>query len=212
MSKVKLNNVRIAFIQNLWEPKEFKAGDGRFRRGATYIFEKDGDNDKAVKAEINKVSTAAWGTNAAKILKTISSDKLKFCYTFEKASKEGDVFEGFEGMMSISGNRAVEKGPILVLDEDGRTTISSDSGKLYGGCYVNATVDIWAQTGEFGPAVRCTPIGVQFVKEGDAFSGAPPASLDDFEDLTSGADAGDFADVSEEEDTREKDDPLAGLL
>ena len=107
--------------------------------------------------------------------------------------------------MSVSGNRGVDKGPILVLDKDARTVITSDSGKLYAGCYVNATIDIWAQSGEFGPAIRCTPIGVQFVRTGDAFTGAPPATTDDFEDLTDGADAGDF-------EATEGEDPLADLI
>jgi len=35
-------------------------------------------------------------------------------------------------------------------------------------------------------------MGIQLVETGDAFSGAPPASLDDFEDLTDGSEAEDF--------------------
>lgn len=188
MAKVKLNNVRCAFLSTLWEPAEFKAGDGRFRRSATFLIEKGSDNDKAVQKEIKAVATAVWGIKAEKQLKDLAPQSNKFCYTFEKSNKDGDIFEGFEGMMALSGNRGVAKGPILVLDQDARTVLDENSGKLYAGCFVNATVDVWAQKGEFA-GIRCVPIGIQYVSEGDAFTGAPPARMDDFDDLTDGASA-----------------------
>jgi len=214
MSKVKVSNVRIAFIKNLWTPTEFKAGDGKFRHGATFLIEKDSANDKAVRAEIMNVATAAWNTNAKKILADIVTNNQKFCYLFEKTNKEGDVNEGFEGMMSLASNRGARKGPVLIVDQDGRTVLTENSGRLYGGCYVNATIDIWAQTGEFGPAIRAVPIGIQLVEQGDAFSGAPPASLDDFEDLTDGKGADDFGPVytGGSPDPKEDRDPLAGFI
>ena len=188
MATVKIKDVRIAFTDNLWVAKEFTPGDGRPRRSATFIVEPESANDKMIREEIKKIAATAWGEKAGQMLKKYKDDPAKFCYVFEKANKSGDVFEGFEGMMSISANRADKKGPVLVVDRDGRTPIPGNSGKLYAGCYVNATIDLWAQTGQFA-GIRAALSGVQFVREGDAFAGAPPASENDFTDLTDGADA-----------------------
>ena len=66
------------------------------------------------------------------------------------------------------------------------------SGRPYAGCYVNAVLEFWAQDNKFGKRVNATLMGVQFFRDGDAFSGGGAASDDDFDDVTSGADAGGF--------------------
>jgi hypothetical protein len=44
-------------------------------------------------------------------------------------------------------------------------------------------VDIWAQENKFGKGVRAQLLGVQFVKDGEAFRKTSKASEDDFADL-----------------------------
>lgn len=58
-------------------------------------------------------------------------------------------------------------------------------------CYVNAVLEFWAQDNRFGKRVNATLMGVQFFRDGDAFSGGGAASDDDFDDVTTGAESGD---------------------
>jgi len=68
-----------------------------------------------------------------------------------------------------------------VLNRD-KTPVAEADGVLYGGCYVNALLDVWAQDNAFGKRINATLKGVQFVRDGDAFGGGAPASADDFPD------------------------------
>ncbi len=78
-------------------------------------------------------------------------------------------------------------------------------GKPYSGCYVNGIVDIWAQDNGFGRRLNATLKGVQFVKDGDAFSGGTAVSADAFDDLG--------VDESTDEATESgPDKPAAGSL
>ena len=59
---------------------------------------------------------------------------------------------------------------------------------------MNIILEVYAlQANKNGPAVHASLKGVQFVKDGDAFSGSAPASVDSFDDLGEGADAGGLA-------------------
>lgn len=75
-----------------------------------------------------------------------------------------------------------------VVDRD-RTPLTKDDGRIYSGCYVNAQVELWVQDNKWGQRVNATLLGIQFVKDGDAFgSGSPPANPDDFPDLDADGD------------------------
>lgn len=89
-------------------------------------------------------------------------------------------YEGFPGNFYLSPSN--DSRPTTV-DRD-KSVLTKDDGKLYSGCYVNAKVEIWVQDNNYGQRVNATLLGVQFVKDGDAFgAGAPPANPDDFPDL-----------------------------
>ena len=64
--------------------------------------------------------------------------------------------------------------------------LKSEDGIIYGGCYVNGVIEIYVQKGE-NSGVRCALLGVQFVREGQAFAGSR-ATDNDFDDI---ADKGD---------------------
>ena len=57
-------------------------------------------------------------------------------------------------------------------------------GRPYAGCFVNATVDIWPMANGSGLGIWAALTGVQFVKDGDAFTGGRPADPDEFDDLS----------------------------
>uniref|UniRef100_UPI0025B91E9B ssDNA-binding protein n=1 Tax=Candidatus Symbiopectobacterium sp. TaxID=2816440 RepID=UPI0025B91E9B len=76
----------------------------------------------------------------------------------------------------------------LVIDRD-RSALTAADGKPYAGCYVNATIDIWAMDNNFGKRINASLGGVQFLCDGDAFAGGGVATPDDFENMSEGADA-----------------------
>jgi hypothetical protein len=71
--------------------------------------------------------------------------------------------------------------------------LSAEDGKIYSGAWVNGIVEIWAQSNSYGNAIRATLVTVQFVKDGDSFGGAAPASAEGLDDL--GADFDDEDDL-----------------
>jgi len=173
--KVQLVGVRLAF-PDLFEAKPFEAG-GPKRYNATALIEPGSENDKKIRAAIAEVAKEKWGKKAEANLKAYAGNSNKFCYV-DGATKD---YDGFEGMWALSSHRREIDGRVTVIGRNKEALTPAD-GKPYGGCYVNMLVDVWAQEGQY-PGMRCGLLGVQFVKDGDAFSGAAPASPDEFEDL-----------------------------
>jgi hypothetical protein len=183
--KVKLANVRLSF------PDLFKAvqyqGEGPFNYRAQFLVEPGSANHKAIEAAIKEVAKAKWAAKADAILKSIAGNSQKYCYI------DGDTkeYDGYAGMMALSTTRQQEKGRPLIIDQQ-KNPLTEADGKPYAGCYVNASVEFWAQDNSFGKAIRCTLLGVQFAKDGDAFGGGAAPSADDFDSIEAGADAEDF--------------------
>lgn len=177
--KIRLESVRLSF-PNLFAAREFKAGDGKPRFDASFLIEPDSKNDKLVKDAIEKAGVEKLGAKWPKFLATVTGQSNKFCYI------DGDTkdYEGYEGTMVLAAHSKVRP---TVIDRD-RTPLTEADGKLYGGCYVNAIVEIWVQTGE-NPGVRCGFTGIQFEKHGEAFGAGAPASPDEFDNLGEGTDA-----------------------
>lgn len=178
--KIKLEGVRLAF-PNLFEPRAFGEDGSDPAYGASFIFPKDHPCMKLVNDAIEAVAKEKWEGKSAEILKQLrAADRI--------CLHDGDLKPDYNGFPDNLFVAARNKARPLVIDRD-KTPLTKDDGKPYSGCYVNATVDVWAQQNAFGKRVNATLSGVQFVKDGDAFTGAPPATPDDFEDLAEGADA-----------------------
>jgi hypothetical protein len=182
---VQLRHVRIAFIDDLFEPGQYE-GKGDFRHTATFILSPDSANDKAVKEAIGKEALAAWGKNADSMLEDLRGDKKAFSYQKNKKDKAGEVYEGFENMWALSAVRKQKDGAPLFLHNimDPATgkaqRLTGKEGIIYAGCYVNAKVELWAQVGTHR-GVRCGLLGVQFAGPGDSFGGASRVSDDGFD-------------------------------
>lgn len=179
---IKLRNVRLAFPQ-LFTPKAVKAGDTP-SFSALFLIE---PTDPQV-AEIKKAMAAAaktkWGEKAAEVIKSLTAgDRL--CLHNGDAKSD---YQGFPGMLFVSSRTKTKP---LVLDAD-KSILDERAGRPYSGCYVVASLDIFAQDNEFGKRINAGLRGVQFLRDGDAFAGGAPASLDEFDDMSSGAGAGDM--------------------
>lgn len=177
--KIKLQNVRLAF-PTLWEAKTVN-GEGKPAFSACFLLAADDPQVKAIEAAIAQTAKDKWGAKADALLKQIRA-------TDKAALHDGDLkssYEGFAGNLYVSARNPVRP---TVLNADKTPLVESD-GKPYAGCYVNAVVELWAQDNNYGKRVNATLMGVQFVRDGDAFAGGGVASDSDFDDVSAGADA-----------------------
>jgi hypothetical protein len=185
MAKVVLQNVRLSF-PDLFEPVQYQ-GKGAFRYNASFLVEPGSDNDKKIRTAIKEAATEAYGAKAAIQLKGMENNSNKYCY-MDGNLKE---YDGYADMMCLSAHRNQTQGAPAVVDRNKDVKLTAADGKPYAGCYVNASVEIYAQKGE-NPGIRASLIAVQFRADGDAFAGAR-ASADDFEDLSEGAESEEFS-------------------
>jgi hypothetical protein len=203
--KIKLLNVRLAF-PSLFEAKAF-AGSDKATFGASLLF--DGKGDPATQyAELTGETDATgkpitvWkASTVRKVIAMVAKDKwaakadatLKPLLAGERTClRDGDMksqWGGFEGNLYLSSSS--EKRP-LVVNADKTPLVAAD-GKPYGGCYVNAVVDIWAQDNQYGKRINATLQSVQFFADGDSFAGGSFGTEDDFDDVSAGATADDLS-------------------
>lgn len=201
--KVMLKDVRIAFCQSLLVPEQYQ-NKGPFRHSAQFLVAVGSDNDKKVWAAIKAVAAEKWPKKVDSMIDSLKGNSNKFFY------QNGDLkdYDGYAGMFYIGAHRKQADGAPLLLDNNKAKLIRWDSqkdvpaldneghlqwavgkeGRIYAGCFVNASVDVYAQDGE-NSGIRCGLIAVQFNRDGDSFSGATKSNGDEFEDLGEGAHA-----------------------
>jgi len=176
--KVIIRNARLAFPA-IFEPKSVAGEEPAF--SAALIIPPDHSAIADINAAIDAVAKEKWGAKATDILKALRA-KGDVCLHNgdEKAN-----YDGFEGNMFVSTRSKVRP---LIVDRD-KSPLTPSDGRPYGGCYVNGTLELWAQDNKFGKRVNAQLKGIQFDHDGDAFSGGAPADPDDFDDLSAGVDA-----------------------
>lgn len=178
----KLTDVRLSFSE-LWEAKPYQAGDKPMFK-ASFLMKKGGALHKEIDKAIQELAEAEWGAKAKNIIASIRNNPNKFCFQ-DGDSKEWD---GYAGMMALSAKSA--KRP-LIVDRD-KTSLTEADGRPYDGCYVIASVELFTYS-KGGNGISAQLRGVQFLRDGDAFSGGTPASEDEFDNIEEGADAGEIA-------------------
>lgn len=173
MAIMQLKNVRLAFPA-LFEPKAVNPGD-KPKFGGSFLLPPDHPQVAEIRQNIIQTARDKWGEKADAILKELKA-KDRLCL------HDGDTkaqYDGFEGMLYVSASSDAR--PTLI-DRDKTPLVEAD-GRPYAGCYVVVSIDIWAQDNNYGKRINATLRGVQFSKDGDAFSGARPADADEFDDL-----------------------------
>lgn len=170
-----IKDVRLSY-PTLFHAKEFKAGDGKPRWSAAFIIEPDSDNDKHIRTAIESEAKAVWGAKAPGLLKGMTGQSNKYCYT------DGSIKanEEYQGKMVLATHRSAKLTRPLVIDRD-KSPLTSDDNRPYGGCYVNAKVEIYCQTGE-NSGVRASFSVIQFARDGEPFSASVPSDVG-FDDL-----------------------------
>lgn len=198
MGRIVLKDVRLAF-PDLWKPGEpmpNSASGPKF--GGQFIFAPDSEAAKLCQQALLGVATEKWGQNAQAVLQDLGKDKKFLRRGDSNLAKDGTVRAGFAGMLYASAKNKQQpaiiarnfiNGQPVFLTEHGQgmqnnRVIEGQVFKVpYGGCYVNATIDVYAmdKPGQ-GKSVNASIVGVQFLRDGEAFAGGG-ASASEFEDL-----------------------------
>ena len=165
---------RLAFSDAMWEMKSVNGGEPAF--GYMLIIPPSSPAVALLQAEEERLAEQAWPGKGAALLQMIRANN-------GQALKPGALkmkFDGFQGNYFVSCNSKVRP---TIVDRNGAPLTPSD-GRPYSGCYVLAHVSLWTQDNQWGQKINANALGLQFLRDGDAFSGGPaPSSVDDFANL-----------------------------
>lgn len=197
--KIMLTGVRCAFL-TLGEPDYFqgkKQKDTDKRRwSATALVPVDSPLKKLVDDTLRAVAQEKWEKKWQGYYDAIMMDPKGTCWLDGKRKPD---YDGFQGHFALSAHRTEDKGRPLVMDNDKSPLYKPDNsvyegkaGRIYAGCFVNMQVEIWAQENQTGKGLRASLLGIQRVRDGDAFGGGAAPTADDFGEITDGAEAEDL--------------------
>lgn len=204
--KVKLKNVRASY-PDLFVARPFDESNPNSDKSYKIDLRIPKEDKEAVKLITDAMIAAVkeqYADKAPAMYKAFKADAKNFPLKDgdEVLNKQGEPIA--PGFYVLRAKRKEADGAPGVFDNkagpDGKPAkLGPDSGRIYAGCYVNASVDIWAQKGKY-QGVRCSLLGVQFAKDGEAFTGSRPASADEFESLVdenemANAATDDFSDI-----------------
>lgn len=172
-----VKNVRLSF-PSLFTATSFQNEEPKF--SAVFLLPKGSEQEKQIKAEIQRVATEAFGDQAKMIVDRQNT-------TNRKLLKDGDGAEGFtangeqkNGYAGHSYIKGTSKTAPKVVGRS-RQPLTEADGIPYAGCIVNVQLDIWAQKNQFGKAVNCKLLAVQFWDEGERLGGSSGADVDAFD-------------------------------
>jgi len=194
--KLMLTNLRCAFADQLYVPGTFPgAPEGSTpAHGITLIIPPDHEAVEMLDAGYAAVAKQKWKDKASAIVATCMKDRKKSAWQkTEYTNDEGTAYDGFADMFYL---RARNEDAPLILGPDAEEITKGKAGAPYGGCYVNAQVELFPQDNSFGKALRCKILGVQFAADGDAFASGSKADKSAFKSLA----------VSQDDEDGDEDD------
>lgn len=140
---------------------------------STVILEPDHPSLAVLKEGIDKVGSEKWKDKWPAIKKEMEArDKTCLHNGDNKAATAG-----FEGNFYVTARNKIRP---RVVDRD-NTELTIADGKPYSGCYVNLSIEIWAQDNSYGKRLNASLRGVQFLEDGTPFAGGAAANEDEFE-------------------------------
>ncbi|MFC3724471.1 ssDNA-binding protein [Neoaquamicrobium sediminum] len=177
--RVQLKDVRIGHPQ-LFNARGFgKSNSGEKAYSAQFYIDLSTKQGKAQEDAILDAEEAAmereFGEDRKKWPKIKKDNKP---YFYGDDVDEDERKPEWEGMLVVKSRN--KKRP-RVLDRD-KTDLDEADGLPYGGCYVDAIVQLWGQTYEGIPRLNNALEAVRFRRDGEAF-GAAPVDPDEFDDL-----------------------------
>lgn len=185
-----LKNVRLTFAQGLFEASTIPGqatGKPKFNCGV--LLGPDHPQLAEITAKMKAVATEKWKAKGDAQYKALEKqDKL--------ALHDGDIkpnYDGYPGNFFLSPSAQDNAQPSFFDQVRNELTLDQARKLIYSGCYVNIRIDLWAQDNQYGQRINAGLRGVQFYKDGDAFSAGRPADSNEFEDVSEGSDSDDIA-------------------
>lgn len=179
--KLIIPEARLAFASAIFQKESVNGGEPKF--GCTLILPPTSPAIEIVKAEEARLAALAWPDKAQQMLDMIRANNAQ-------ALKPGALkakFDGFPGNYFISTNADVQP---TTVNRQG-VQISAKDNVLYSGCYVLAHISLWVQDNQWGQKINANLLGLQFLRDGDAFAGGPaPSAASEFADLGAGDELG----------------------
>ena len=178
-------------------PERFQ-GTGEPKYSGNVIIEPKGEDFKKALRGMKAAAALKWGEDKAEdiVKKLMANQKVALV---DGNTKDAD---GYEGMWVVQANAPANTPPLLVETVNG-VNVKLDNetqNRIYSGCSANFLVDFWAQDNKWGRRINAQLLGIQFVKDGDPFSGSRPAGADDFDIAEPADDAGFDGDTGGDDD------------
>lgn len=179
---IRLDNVRLSF-PHLFQAHAMEEGQEK-KFGATFIFPNE-QKGKLYTGEMGKKEPEGnICEKIEKLIERLALDQFKKKVHFKSCLRDGNEkpdMDGYgDGVMFLTASSKTRR---QVVDRDVQIPITEEDGKIYAGCYVNASVRLWVQDNKWGKRVNAELRAVQFVKDGDSFGAAPVNAENEFESL-----------------------------
>lgn len=168
MAKFTIKNARLSFPA-LFKKAVFEGVETKFE--GTFLLDKTSQADQieSINNRIDEFLADKFPKGAPKSVK-------------RTVFKDGDNvdYDGYENQMAFKGSNNKR---ITIINRD-KSPITEEDNVLYAGCYVNVIVDLWySDHAKGGKQVLGNVMGVQFVKDGEAFGADTAADVDEFDEL-----------------------------
>lgn len=171
MASITILNARLAFPNIV----DTNAKTGKY--GCVLLIEPMNPALAKVEKAVQEVAVEKFAKDAQLVInRTKQTDK----YPIHDGETKSN-YVGYSGMKFINTNSAT---PIVCYT--GSRAVMSEKEikeKMYAGAYVNAIIDVYPYSNEYGKGFGVGIRGLQFVKDGDHFSGSAPAAADDFPEI-----------------------------
>lgn len=180
--KLMLKNVRCSYSA-FFEPKPVsKDQDAELKYGSGFIIPKDHPQIKEIKAVIDKVGSEKFGDAWKKI-----KAKKPPLYDGDAVDEDGELLSDDPSTVGAYTLNARSKRKPQVVDRKVQPIL--DESEIWSGCYVNASVAVFAFDVDVNKGVSFGLNNVQLIKEGERLGGAPNADQE-FEEIEGDEDDG----------------------
>ena len=161
-----LKNVRLSF-PSLFKTEQY-AGEDTEKYAATFLIPKSD----------TKTVTAIEQACKQALVEKYGEGKVPKGFKMPLVDGDEKEYQGYADHVCIKAS--TKKRPTLVNRD--KTPIVEEDGILYGGCYVNVSIDLWVMDNSYGKKVLASLNAIQFVKDDEAF-GTKSEGADCFESL-----------------------------
>ena len=167
--RIVLKNVRLSY-PHLFHPESFEGQDPKY--GCVLIIKKTDPQAQAIKEAIIKAGSEKWPGKL-----TSGKWPSNLHWPLKDGDEKADENPEYAGCYFIS---TTSKNPVVLLDRSKRQLTEAD-GKLYPGCYVNASLAVASFDAAMKKGVSIFLNGIQYFAEGERLAGHD--ATNDFDEL-----------------------------